>query len=113
MGAVTNPMAAKDPHYAPKAKSVIYLFMAGGPSQFELFQPKPKLQELSGQVIPNSFMEGKRFAFMESFQDAPAEAARDAPKVPTIRAVGSLGFRVPAAHRASGRRSRFRPIGVD
>ncbi len=71
LSAAVSPMAAKDPHYAPKAKSVIYLFMAGGPSQFELFQPKPKLQEYSGQVIPDSFLEGKRFAFMESFQDAP------------------------------------------
>ena len=71
LAAVTNPMAAKDPHYVPRAKSIIYLFMAGGPSQFELFQPKPKLQEYSGQVIPDSFLEGKRFAFMESFQDEP------------------------------------------
>ena len=71
LSAAVSPMAAKDPHYAPKAKSVIYLFMAGGPSQFELFQPKPKLQEYSGQVIPDSFLEGKRFAFMESFQATP------------------------------------------
>ena len=68
---VTSPMAPKAPHYSPKAKSIIYLFMAGGPSQFELFQPKPKLQQYSGQVIPDSFLEGKRFAFMESFQDSP------------------------------------------
>ena len=38
--------------------------MAGGPSQLELFTPKPKLNELSGQVIPESFVEGKRFAFL-------------------------------------------------
>src|SRR5690348_10490002 len=41
--------AARQPHFAPRAKSVIFLFMAGGPSQFELFDPKPKLQELDGQ----------------------------------------------------------------
>ncbi|MGV3609273.1 MAG: DUF1501 domain-containing protein [Planctomycetaceae bacterium] len=51
-------------HHAPKAKHVIFLFMAGGPSQFELFEPKPKLQELSGQVIPESFVANKRFAFI-------------------------------------------------
>jgi hypothetical protein len=53
------------PHFAPKAKAVIFLFMAGGPSQFELFEPKPKLNELSGQVPPESFVKGKRFAFLK------------------------------------------------
>jgi len=55
-------------HHAPKAKSVIFLFMAGGPSQLDLFDPKPQLQELDGQVIPESFVAGKRFAFIK--QDA-------------------------------------------
>jgi hypothetical protein len=44
----TNPLAPSPPHFAAKAKSVIYLFMAGGPSQLELFEDKPKLRELSG-----------------------------------------------------------------
>lgn len=52
-------------HGVAKAKSVIFLFMAGGPSQLELFDPKPKLQELSGQVIPESYVKGKRFAFIK------------------------------------------------
>jgi hypothetical protein len=65
--AVPNPLAPKKPHFAPKAKSVIFLFMAGGPSQFELFEPKPQLQKLHGQPIPESFVQGKRFAFMDSF----------------------------------------------
>ena len=64
---VSNPLAPKAPHFAPKAKSVIYLFMAGGPSQFELFEHKKELQRYSGKEIPQSFLEGKRFAFMESF----------------------------------------------
>jgi hypothetical protein len=63
--APTRPMAPKPPHFTPKAKSVIYLFMAGGPSQLDLFDYKPKLQELDGQKPPESFMKGKRFAFME------------------------------------------------
>ena len=54
-----------DPHYAPKAKAVIYLFMAGGPSQLELFDDKPKLTELSGQKPPASFMKDRRFAFLK------------------------------------------------
>ena len=51
-------------HHAPRAKNVIYLFMAGGPSQLELFDYKPKLIELNGQPVPASLIEGKRFAFM-------------------------------------------------
>jgi len=61
----TNPLAVQQPHFPPKVKNVIYLFMAGGPSQFELFTPKPKLAELHGKVIPESFVEGKRFAFLK------------------------------------------------
>jgi hypothetical protein len=64
---IVNPLAPKQPHYAPRAKSVIFLFMAGGPSQLELFEYKPKLQELSGKPIPESFIKGKRFAFMDTF----------------------------------------------
>jgi hypothetical protein len=63
---LANPMAPKQPHFAPRAKNIIYLFMAGGPSQLELFDYKPKLIELNGQPIPQSFIEGKRFAFMGS-----------------------------------------------
>ena len=64
--ALTNPMAPKPPHFAPRAKNIIYLFMAGGPSQLELFDYKPKLIDLNGQPIPQSYIEGKRFAFMGS-----------------------------------------------
>lgn len=53
------------PHHAPKVKSVIFLFMAGGPSQLDLFTPKPLINELSGKPIPKSFIEGKRFAFLK------------------------------------------------
>ena len=48
-----------------RAKSVIFLFMAGGPSQLELFDYKPKLQELDGQVVPPSVVANKRFAFLK------------------------------------------------
>ncbi len=67
---LTNPLAPKKPHFPAKAKSVIFLFMAGGPSQLELFDYKPKLTELNGQPIPDEFIKGKRFAFMESFAKA-------------------------------------------
>ena len=64
---VPNPLAPRKPHFPAQVKSVIFLFMAGGPSQLELFDHKPKLAELNGEPIPPSFMEGKRFAFMGSF----------------------------------------------
>lgn len=51
-------------HFAPKAKSVIYLHMAGAPSQLELFDYKPLLERLDGQKCPESLLEGKRFAFI-------------------------------------------------
>ena len=63
---LVNPLAPKAPHFKPRAKNIIYLFMAGGPSQLELFDYKPKLVELNGQPIPQSLIEGKRFAFMGS-----------------------------------------------
>src|SRR5262245_5078397 len=61
---LTNPMAPRQPHFRPCAKNIIYLFMAGGPSQLELFDYKPTLVDLNGQPIPQSYIEGKRFAFM-------------------------------------------------
>jgi hypothetical protein len=61
-----DPLSARPPHHKPRAKNVIFLFMAGGPSQLELFDPKPKLQELDGQVIPESFVANKRFAFIKA-----------------------------------------------
>ena len=62
--AVADPALAKT-HHEPKAKAVIFLFMAGGPSQLELFEEKPKLAELSGQTPPESFMKDRRFAFLK------------------------------------------------
>jgi hypothetical protein len=61
-----HPLAPKPPHFRPRAKNIIYLFMAGGPSQLELFDYKPRLVDLNGEPIPPSFIEGKRFAFMDS-----------------------------------------------
>lgn len=58
-GANLNPLAAKPPHHDAKAKSVIFLFMAGGPSQVETFDPKPLLNELHGQPRPKEFGEAK------------------------------------------------------
>src|SRR4051794_20806671 len=62
---LVSPLAPKPGHFPARAKSVIYLFMAGGPSQLELFDYKPKLQEYHDQPIPESFIKGRRFAFMD------------------------------------------------
>ena len=47
---VANPLAPKPPHHPPSAKSVIWLFMEGGPSHIDLFDPKPALDKLAGQA---------------------------------------------------------------
>ncbi len=62
-----SPLAPRQPHFTPKAKAVIFLFMAGGPSQLELFDHKPKLQQYDGKPVPDEFIKGKRFAFMDTF----------------------------------------------
>ena len=56
----TNPLAARPPQFPAKAKSVIVLFMAGGPSHLETFDPKPLLNQLDGQPMPKSFGAAKR-----------------------------------------------------
>lgn len=60
-----NPLAPKPPHYAPKAKRIIYLFMAGGPSQLDLFDRKPMLEKYDGQPIPAEVVKDQRYAFIE------------------------------------------------
>jgi hypothetical protein len=57
--APVNPLAPKRPHKPARAKSVIFLFMAGGPSHLETFDPKPLLNELDGQVRPTEFGDAK------------------------------------------------------
>ena len=66
-----NPMRARPPHFPAKVKNVIYLFMAGAPSQLELFDYKPSLRKYDGQVAPDSILKGKRFAFMGTFAKNP------------------------------------------
>jgi len=60
-----DPFAPRPPHFAAKAKRVIYLFMAGAPSQLDLFDHKPELAKLNGEKIPESFIKGERFAFIK------------------------------------------------
>lgn len=82
LGTMINPLGAMDipnkvpieggtlgsPHFKPKAKRVIYLFQSGGPSQMELFDPKPTLNELVGQDLPESVILGQRLTGMTAGQ---------------------------------------------
>jgi uncharacterized protein (DUF1501 family) len=60
-----NPMAARAPHFAPRAKNVIYLFMMGAPSQLDLFDEKPTLRKYHNQDCPEELLKGERFAFIK------------------------------------------------
>ena len=62
--ASTNPMAPRAPHFVPRAKSVIYLFMAGAPSHLELFDNKPELAKWNGKLPPADLVKGYRAAFI-------------------------------------------------
>jgi uncharacterized protein DUF1501 len=64
LGASENPLAPKKPHYAPKVKSVIFLFMAGAPSHLELFDYKPQLAKFDGTLPPADLLKGYRAAFI-------------------------------------------------
>jgi hypothetical protein len=59
-----DPLALRQPHFAPKAKRVIHLFMAGAPSQLDLFDYKPQLAKLEGKPLPPSVIGGQRYAFI-------------------------------------------------
>jgi hypothetical protein len=60
-----DPLAVRPPHFAPKAKNVIYLHMSGAPPQQELFDHKPKLVELHMQPCPDELLKNQRFAFIK------------------------------------------------
>jgi uncharacterized protein (DUF1501 family) len=64
-GPRTDPMAPKPPHFAPKAKSCICIYLEGAPSQLDLWDPKPGLNRLDGQKLPDSLVEKVRFAFIQ------------------------------------------------
>lgn len=72
------------PHIAPEAKRVIYLFMSGGPSQFETFDYKPKLVDMAGQNLPDSVRQGQRLTGMSANQSA-------LPMVPSIYKFNQFG----------------------
>src|ERR1043166_4913156 len=66
----TNPSTGvlREPHFPPRAKRIIYLFMAGGPSQLDLFDYKPLLNQRNGEDLPESVRMGQRLTGMSSSQ---------------------------------------------
>ena len=78
--------ATRSPHFAPKAKRCIYLFMEGGPSQMDLLDPKPKLNELDGQPMPDSLLKDVKFAFTQK------ESARLMGSPRTFQKYGECGM---------------------
>lgn len=66
--AALSSLSGAQPHFAPKAKRIIYLFQSGGPSQMELFDHKPKLKELAGTELPDSIRNGQRLTGMSATQ---------------------------------------------
>src|ERR1043166_6771629 len=63
-GQIQNPLQPRAPHFTPKAKRVIHLFMAGAPSQLDLFDYKPTLAKYEGKSIPPEIIKGQRYAFI-------------------------------------------------
>src|SRR5438270_13514097 len=60
-----DPLAPRKPHFAPKAKNVIFMFMEGGPSQLDLFDPKPELAKWDGKPLPDSITKNLQLAFIK------------------------------------------------
>ncbi len=85
-GSPENPLAPKPPHFAAKAKNCICIYLEGAPSQLDLFDPKPKLNELNGQKLPDSMTEKVRFAFIQK------EGARLMGSPRTFKKYGQCGM---------------------
>ncbi len=76
---VADPLAPRPPHFAPKAKSVIFLFQEGAPSQMDLFDPKPELQKWHGQSLPPSMTKDMKLAFIKPTAKILASPRKFAP----------------------------------
>ncbi len=71
-----DPLAPRPPHFAPKARRVIFMFMEGGPSQYELFDEKPALQKYHGRSLPPSLTKDLKLAFIKPTAAVMASSAK-------------------------------------
>jgi hypothetical protein len=105
----TNPLAPHAPMFAPKAKNVIFMFMEGGPSQLDLFDPKPELAKWNGKPLPSSITKDLQLAFIK-----PTAAVLASPR--QFSPCGQSGMEISdirlSAALARGRR-RYLPGPVD
>ena len=69
---LVNPLAPKPPHFPARAKRVIYMHMVGAPSEIDLFEHKPALDQYDGKPCPEEFIKGKRFAFLRGHPNIAA-----------------------------------------
>ena len=60
-----NAFIPRKPHFEPKAKNVIFIFIEGGPSQIDLFDPKPEMKKWDGQSLPESMTKDLKLAFIK------------------------------------------------
>ena len=113
-GSVEDALLTGLPHFAPKAKRIIYLFQNGAPSQLDLFDYKPKLEEMFGQDLPASIRMGQRLTGMTAnqtkfplaasafkFEQYGKARAAWLPRgeMPSIARVGSTAISLRAANR--------------
>ena len=85
-----NPLKPKPPHFTPRAKNVIYLFMAGAPSHLDLFDPKPEMKKWEGQSLPESMR--KKFGKLGV---RPAHGPRSGPARASSSLMGSAEWNFP------------------
>ncbi len=78
------------PHFAPKAKNVIFLFMAGAPSQLDLFDDKPFLRKHDGESVPEEIIKGERFAFIKGTPKLLGSPHEFAPRGKSGQVISSL-----------------------
>jgi hypothetical protein len=75
-----NPLHSRQPHFPATAKSVIFLYMPGGPSQIDLLDPKPELRKWHGKPLPSSLTEGLKLAFIKPNANAVASPREFQPR---------------------------------
>ena len=104
-----NPMAPRPPHFAPKAKRVIYLHMSGGPPQQDLFDEKPALVKHHMQPCPDELLKGQKFAFIKGHPKLLGSPYK-------FQKCGQSGATISELlphFRGSGRRRRHHQVDVD
>lgn len=94
--ASVDPLSPREPHFPGKAKSVIFMFMEGGPSQYDLFDPKPELQKWHGKPLPESLTKQMQLAFIK-----PNAAVLASPRVFTKHGQAGTEFSDWIPHTAS------------